>query len=92
MVRNVCHSLALQYSAIGTKATVAYAVLALDLFEDLYVYTYPTQPRFYLRHMDDIFLCWTEGRASLEHFIKHLNFSMDNEKVFLITTYHPHDT
>ena len=71
------HFIQINGTAMGTKAAVAFAVVALGLFEELYVYTYHTQPRIFLRYIDDIFLCWTEGREKLDQFIKHLNDAMD---------------
>ena len=63
------HLIQINGTEMGTKAAVAFAVLALGLFEELYVYTYHTQPRIFLRYIDDIFLCWTEGRESLDRLI-----------------------
>ena len=71
------HFLQISGTAMGTRVAVAYAVLALGLFEDRFVYTYHTQPLVYLRYIDDIFICWTKGRESLDLFIEHLNSSME---------------
>ena len=42
-------------------------------FEDKFVYTYPKQPLFWARFIDDIFFIWEHGEEELEKFKQHLN-------------------
>jgi hypothetical protein len=67
-------------TAMGTKAAVGYANNSMGDFETRHVYTYPLQPKIYLRFIDDIFIIWTHGRDSLDEFIAHLNSCSDNIK------------
>ena len=58
---------------MGTKLAPSYANLFMTKFEDRHVYTYPQQPLFWKRFIDDIFLIWPHGKNSLIKFIEHLN-------------------
>ena len=42
-------------TAIGTKATLGFAIVYMGMFEENSVYNYPLQPVIYLRYRDDIF-------------------------------------
>ena len=48
------HYLQVGGTAIGTKAAPGFAIVYMGMFEDLYVYNYPLQPKLFLRYIDDI--------------------------------------
>ena len=58
---------------MGTKLAPSYFNLFMTKFEEIYVYTYPLQPKLWKRYIDDIFLIWPHGMDSLLEFIEHLN-------------------
>ena len=60
-------------TAMDTKLAPSYANLFMTKFEEVYVYTYPLQPKLWKRFIDDIFLIWPLGMDSLLEFIHHLN-------------------
>ena len=92
------HYLQVGGTAMGTKVAPSFAILFMADFEDKHVYTYPTQPKVWLRYIDDIFLIWEHGQEELQNFVEHLNschptikFTVEQstEKVnFLDTTVH----
>ena len=67
-------------TAIGTKAAPGFAIVYMGMFEDEYVYTYPQQPKIYLRYIDDIFMLWQHGEEDLDKFVKHLNNCVETIK------------
>jgi hypothetical protein len=60
-------------TAMGTKVAPSFANLFMADFEDKYVYTYQTQPKLWLRYIDDIFMIWDHTQEELDTFIQHLN-------------------
>lgn len=58
---------------MGTKLAPNYANLFMTDFETKHVFTYPLQPTYYRRFIDDIFLIWDHSLAELNNFIDHLN-------------------
>ena len=42
-------------------------------FEEKYVYTYPKQPLFWKRYLDNCVLVWLHGEEELQKFLAHLN-------------------
>ena len=67
-------------TCMGTKLAPGYACNTVGDFESTFVYTYDKQPLLFVRFIDDIFLIWQHGRASLEEFIHYLNTRTDNFK------------
>jgi len=59
--------------AMGTKLAPNYANLFMTDFENKHVFTWPKQPLYYRRYIDDIFLLWDYSSTDLDHFINHLN-------------------
>ena len=60
-------------TAMGTRVAPTYANIFMSDFEDKFVYTYPKQPLFWARFIDDIFMVWEYGEEELQKFILHLN-------------------
>ncbi len=69
------HYLQIQGVAIGTRAAPTIANLVMGDFETKHIYIYPSQPVLWIRFIDDNFMIWTHGHASLDIFIQHLNKS-----------------
>ncbi len=67
------HYLQISGVAMGTKAAPTIANLHIDEFEDNHIYTYPLQPLFYGRFIDDGFFIWQHGLMELMKFLHHLN-------------------
>ena len=61
--------------AMGTRVAPTLANLVMGHFEDQFVYTYPLQPTFWGRYIDDIFVIWPHGSTQLHNFVSHLNSS-----------------
>ncbi len=59
--------------AMGTKVAPTIANLYMGNFEDKYVYTYPLQPLFYGRFIDDGFFIWQHGNISYLDLIVRLD-------------------
>jgi hypothetical protein len=70
---NEKHYLQIGGTAMGTRVAPSFANIFMAHFEDKWVYTYPVQPRVWLRYIDDIFLIWEHNRQSLDDFLSHLN-------------------
>ena len=58
---------------MGTRVAPSLANIFMSDFEEEYVYTYPKQPFFWKRFLDDIIMVWLHGREELDKFIDHLN-------------------
>ena len=58
---------------MGTKLAPSYANIFMGDFEEKHVYTYPHQPLWWKRFIDDIIMIWTVGLEKLNEFIQHLN-------------------
>ena len=58
---------------MGTRVAPTYANIFMSDFEDRLVYTYPLQPRTWVRFIDDIFFIWDHGWEELDNFIQYLN-------------------
>ena len=59
---------------MGTKTAPSYANIFMGQFEEQYIYPrIKNKSILYLRHIDDIFLIWTDTTDSLENFIKSIN-------------------
>ena len=58
---------------MGTRVAPSYANIFMGEFENKYIYTYPKQPLFWLRYIDDIFMIWDDDIQGLEKFIDHIN-------------------
>ena len=69
------HYLQIGGTAMGTKLAPNYAIITVNNFEDLHVYTYEKQPLLWARYIDDIFIVWQHGKDELKKFIEHLNVS-----------------
>ena len=67
------HFLQTAGTAMGTRVAPTYANIFMSDFEDRFVYSYPKQPMFWGRFIDDIFLIWEHGQEELEIFLRHLN-------------------
>ena len=67
-------------TAMGTRVAPTYANIFMSDFEDRFVYTYPKQPIFWGRFIDDIFFIWEHGAIELKKFIDHLNTVHDTIK------------
>ena len=67
------HYLQVGGTAMGTRVAPSFANIFMADFEDKWVYTYHTQPRVWLRYIDDIFMVWDNDKESLENFLSHLN-------------------
>ena len=65
---------------MGTRVAPTLANLFMADFEERFVYTYHTQPKLWVRFIDDIFLIWDAGETELMEFIKHLNAVHDSIK------------
>jgi len=59
--------------AMGTKLAPNYANLFMADFESKHVFTYPIQPSYYRRYINDIFFIWNHPISELDNFIDHLN-------------------
>ena len=70
---NQKHYLQVGGTAMGTRVAPSLANLFMADFEDRWVYTYPHQPRIWLRYIDDIFLVWDHNQDELDVFLNHLN-------------------
>ncbi len=68
---------------MGTKAVPTIANLHMGEFEDNHVYTYPLQPLFYGRFIDDGFFIWQHGLLELMKFLHYLN-SVSNSIKFTL--------
>ncbi len=62
------HYLQISGVGMGMKAAPTIANLHMGEFEDKYVYTYPLQPLFYGRFIDDGFFIWQHGLMELMKF------------------------
>ena len=60
-------------TAMGTSLAPNYANLFMDRFETRALDGYPLKPLVWKRFIDDIFMVWTHGEESLNHFIEYLN-------------------
>ena len=58
---------------MGTKVAPSLANIFMSHFEEKFVYTYPKQPIFFKRFLDDIVFFWTHGEEELEKFMEYLN-------------------
>ena len=58
---------------MGTSMAPNYANLFTDRFETRALDGYHLKPLVWKRFIDDIFMVWTHGEASLNHFIEYLN-------------------
>jgi hypothetical protein len=67
------HFLQVGGTAMGTKVAPSFANIFMADFEETNVYTYNTQPRVWLRFIDDIFMVWDQGEESLTQFLHTLN-------------------
>ena len=56
-----------------TRVAPTYANIFMADFEETHVYTYPKQPKIWVRYIDDIFMIWEHGAEELQKFLKHLN-------------------
>ena len=65
---------------MGTKVAPGFANCFMGYFEDKHVYTYITQPLFYIRYLDDIFMIWQHGEEELNKFFNHMNQVMPSIK------------
>jgi peptide-methionine (R)-S-oxide reductase len=70
---NSKHYLQVGGTAMGTRVAPSFANIFMADFEEKYVYTYHTQPKIWLRYIDDIFMIWDHDKAELEAFLNHLN-------------------
>ena len=60
-------------TAMGTRVAPTYANIFMSDFEERLVYTYPKQPKLWVRFIDDIFFIWEHGQRELDDFIGYLN-------------------
>ena len=60
-------------TAMDTSLATNYANLFMDRFETHALAGYPLKPLVWKRFIDDIFMIWTHGEDSLNHFIEYLN-------------------
>jgi peptide-methionine (R)-S-oxide reductase len=67
------HYLQVGGTAMGTRVAPSFANIFMADFEERYVYTYPTQPKIWLRYIDDIFMIWDHDKDSLDSFLNYLN-------------------
>ena len=67
------HYLQIHGTAMGTKMAPSYANLFLGYFEAKALENASFQPHTWFRHIDDIFMIWTEGLDNLKVFIHYLN-------------------
>ena len=65
---------------MGSKVSPSFAILYMDYFENMYVYTYHLQPLLYLRYIDDIFMIWTHSLEELNEFTTFLNTRIEHIK------------
>ena len=85
-------------TAMGTKVAPSLANVFMANFEEKFIYTYPKQPLFFKRFLDDLVIIWTHGRPELNKFLEYLNschptikFTMEASEThinFLDTTLH----
>ncbi len=68
--RTTCKRKVLQWEPC-TRAAPTVANLVMGEFEVKWVYTYNLQPILWVGYIDNIFLIWTHGVASLKRFIHH---------------------
>ncbi len=67
-------------TAMGTKVAPSLANIFMSDFEEKYIYTYPLQPLFWARYIDDIICIWQHGPMELAKFNEHLNSCHDSIK------------
>ena len=67
------HYLQIGGTAMETSLAPNYANLFMDRFETRALDGYPLKPLVWKRFIDDIFMVWTHGEESLNHFIEYLN-------------------
>ena len=60
-------------TAMGTKMAPSYANIFMSMFEKQMLSSYHHKLFVYFRYIDDIFMIWTEGKDSLNEFLKHCN-------------------
>ena len=58
---------------MGTKMAPSYANIFISVFEKQMLSSYHHKPFVYFHYIDDIFMIWTEGKDSVEEFLKHCN-------------------
>ena len=67
------HYLQIGGTAMGTSVALNYANLFMDRLETRALDDYPLKPLVWKRFIDNIFMVWTHGEESLNHFIEYLN-------------------
>ena len=67
------HYLQIEGAAMGTSLAPNYANLFTDRFETHALAGYPPKPLVWKIFIDDIFMIWTYGEDSLNHFVEYLN-------------------
>ena len=65
--------LQLSGTAMGTKMAPNYANAFMSYLEDNFLSTQDKIPSMYLRYIDDIFMIWPHGEASLKDFFNNFN-------------------
>ena len=58
---------------MGTKMASNYVNLFMADFEKKVIFTYPIQPIYYRRYIDDIISIWSSTRQEITNFQNHLN-------------------
>jgi len=70
----------IQGTAMGTRMAPSYANLFMADLEERLLANYPTQPKLWLRYLDDILLVWPGDKESLDDFVRYLNSAHDTIK------------
>ena len=77
---NEKHYLQIQGTAMGTRVAPTYANIYMNSFEEKYVYTYKSPPRYWFRFIDDIWCIFRGSKPDVEKFIEYLNLCDDTLK------------
>ena len=58
---------------MGSLLSPVITNLYMEHFEELNLYSFPLQPKWWKRYVDDTGVCWSHGIEKLEEFHRHIN-------------------